>query len=87
MPPIDYGTMAPSHIRERHCHYKELHLWFLSGCAASMQIEGKEITGTEMPDREIEPEGEALVGPKRGLLRPSGIIMVYSPTLFMTLFL
>ena len=47
----------------------------------------EKITGTEMPEGEIKPKGEALVGPKGEVLRPSGIIMAYSPTLFMTLFL
>ena len=28
IPSIYYGTMAPSHIRKRHCHYNGLHLWF-----------------------------------------------------------
>ena len=44
----------------------------------------EKITGTEMLQGEIEPEGEALVSPKGKVLRPSGIIMVYSPTLFIT---
>ena len=47
----------------------------------------EEITGTEVQEGEVEPEGEVLVGPEGEVLRPSSIIMVYSPTLFMTLFL
>ena len=43
---------------------------------------GREITGTDMPEGEIKPEGEVLVGPKGKVLRPSGKLMVYFPTLF-----
>ena len=46
----------------------------------------EKITGTEMLEGKIEPKGEVLVGPK-GVLKPSGIIMLYSSILFMTLFL
>ena len=47
-----------------------------------MQAGGdREITGTDMPLGETEAKGEALVGPKGEMLRPSGILMVYSPTL------
>ena len=41
----------------------------------------EEITGTEMQEGEIKSKAEVLVGPKGEVLRPSGIIMVYSPTL------
>ena len=43
MPSIYSGTMVPSHVRESHCHYNGVHLWFSSGCVASMQVgEGRE---------------------------------------------
>ena len=44
----------------------------------------EEITGAKMQKEEVEPEGEALVGPEAEALRPQGITMVYSPTHFLT---
>ena len=43
----------------------------------------EEMTGAEMQEEEMEPEGEALVGLEGEALRPPGI-MVYSPPLFLT---
>ena len=45
----------------------------------------KEITGAGIKEEE-EPEGEALVGPEGDALRPPGIVMVYSPTNFLTFY-
>ena len=46
----------------------------------------KEMTVTEIKEEEEEPEGEALAGPEGPALRPPSILMVSSPTHFLTFF-
>ena len=61
---------------------------FLQDVLQAHKLEKVErIAGTDMLEGETKPKGEVLVGPKGEVLRPSGIIIVYSPTLFGTLFL
>ena len=43
----------------------------------------EEMTGPETQEEEVEPKGEALVGPEGEVLRPPGITMVYSPPHFL----
>ena len=77
--------MAPSHVRERQCYYNRLHLWFSFRIFCKPKLEKvEEIIGTGMQEGEVEPEGELLVGSEGEALRPPGIIMVFSSTLFMT---
>ena len=84
-PSIDYGTMAPSHVRERLCHYNRLHLWFsFKMCYQHASWRRQRKLQGQRCRREGE-QGEALVDPKGKALRPPGIIMVYSPTLLITL--
>ena len=44
------------------------------------------LTGAEIQQEEVEPEGEAVVDPEGEALRSPGITMVYSPTHFLTFF-